>query len=79
MSDHILDRLALWLLKNIVRRRDHEFALGDFTEIYAKLVEEAGQSAARRWLWPEVFRSLPGFIKFSIKNGKNQRQSPGFR
>ena len=66
MSDHILDRLALWLLKNIVRRRDNEFAVGDFTEIYANLVDEDGQAAARRWLWPEVFRSLPGFLKSSL-------------
>ena len=66
MSNHILDRLALWLLKNIVRHRDHEFAVGDFTEIYTNLVGETGQTSARRWLWSEVFRSLPGFLKTSL-------------
>lgn len=66
MPNHILDRLCLWLLENFVRRRDNEFALGDFTEIYANRVNEAGQTAARRWLWHEVFRSLPSFLKTSL-------------
>ncbi|MCJ7582739.1 MAG: ABC transporter permease [Candidatus Aminicenantes bacterium] len=66
MSKHILDRLALWLLENIVRHRDNEFAVGDFTEIYANLADESGQAAARRWLWSELFRSFPGFLKTSL-------------
>ena len=66
MSGNRLDRLALLLLKSVVRSRDNEYAVGDFVEIYQSLVEEEGTAGARRWLWTEALRSLPSFFKTSI-------------
>lgn len=59
-------RPAEWLLKIIVKSKDYDYAIGDLTEICEYMAKEEGEGKARRWLWFEVLRSLPGFVKSSI-------------
>lgn len=61
-----LSHPAEWLLKIIVMSKDYDYAIGDLTEIYEYMVKEEGWGKARHWLWIEVLRSLPGFLKSSI-------------
>ena len=60
-------RLLLWLLKKFVRNSDSDFAVGDLTETFSHIVHDKGKWRADLWLWMEVLRSVPGFLKNIIK------------
>lgn len=59
-------KMALWLMRKFVRDMDSDFAIGDLTESYLHIVKNQGKLRAGFWLWMEVVRSLPQFIKNSI-------------
>lgn len=54
-------RLGFWLLRLLRRQGDSDLVLGDLEEEYAYLYERQGRSAARRWYWHQVVRSVPRF------------------
>ena len=53
---------AAWILARIARKEDRPSILNDFSEIHEELAAERGPSAARRWYWVQVLRSLPPFV-----------------
>ncbi|MFC2156997.1 ABC transporter permease [Acidobacteriota bacterium] len=59
-------RMALWLLKKILRSGDFDFASGDLIETFEILVENEGINEARRWFRKEVVKSLPDFLRNTL-------------
>ncbi len=54
-------RLAQAMLRACLHPADAEAVLGDLEEIYARLLNRAGRTEARRWYWSQVLRSMPRF------------------
>jgi putative ABC transport system permease protein len=54
------------LLRNLLPSRDRITLSGDFEELYALNRIEKGRWIASMWLWGQIFKSLPGFVKDSI-------------
>lgn len=65
-TKNIFIRLALWLLRKIVRQEDYEYAYGDFAEMFNNETFRNGDRKAGRFLWREVMRSLPGFLRNAL-------------
>ena len=65
-ESHKAPRFIVWLLKKMVRFDDFDFAIGDLEEMYEKRIRQSGSFTARCWLYMDVLKSLPGFIKNSI-------------
>ncbi|MCJ7679207.1 MAG: ABC transporter permease, partial [Candidatus Aminicenantes bacterium] len=65
-TKNIFIRLALWLLRKFVRSEDFSFAYGDFAEMYNNETGRNGDRKAGRFLWREVIRSLPGFLRNAL-------------
>lgn len=61
-----LPRPAGWLLQKVVCCKNHEYASGDFAEIYRDMLRQAGPLRTQLYLWAEIIRSLPGFISNSV-------------
>jgi len=55
-----------WLLKNMMKPGDYEYALGDISEIFIKLTEEKNMFRAGCWFWFHVISSMPRFIKNKV-------------
>ena len=64
-DSHKAPRFIVWLLKKMVRSDDFDFAIGDLEEMYEKRIRQSGSFIARCWLYLDVLKSLPGFIKNS--------------
>jgi len=54
--------LAEWILKHSVSGEIRDRAVGDFEEIYLQLAEERSRLYAGRWIWLQVWKSLPAFL-----------------
>lgn len=59
-------KIAIWLLKAITNKEDYYYAIGDIEEIYHSMVRQKSAGFAILWLFYELVRSFPGFIKTTI-------------
>ncbi|HEX5581788.1 MAG TPA: ABC transporter permease, partial [Gemmatimonadaceae bacterium] len=64
-----LPRLATALVGTLLPRAEREEVLADLGEEYGARVESDGALAARRWLWRQVFGSLPALLRRSWWRG----------
>jgi xanthosine utilization system XapX-like protein len=55
-------RLGAWLLSLFFAREESNFIVGDLSEEYFQHAAQTGRSAARRWYWRQIFKSLPHLI-----------------
>jgi putative ABC transport system permease protein len=60
-------KLAKFLLKILSSREKDGAYLGDIEELFCDRTECRGLWQSRRWYWWEAFKSIPGFIKESIR------------
>ena len=58
-----MSKIKYWLLKILVKNRDHDSLIGDFVEIYDDTAGQEGKFAASRWYWLQIIRLLPLYIK----------------
>ncbi len=54
---------AEWILKHSISGEIRDRAIGDFEEIYLQLTQERNRLYAGRWIWLQVLKSLPVFLK----------------
>lgn len=59
-------KIAQWLMRRVLPRKEHVYLGGDFDEIYNSILEEKGRAAANRWYWFQLIQSLPKIILNSI-------------
>jgi hypothetical protein len=55
-------RLGAWLLGLFFTREESNCIVGDLSEEYFQHAAQTGRSAARRWYWRQIFKSLPHLI-----------------
>src|SRR2546425_11109058 len=67
MRYHIAPRFATWLLGCLLPQRDREAVLGDLIEEYAIRARSASPSTVARWLWGQVYRSVPLVLWSAIR------------
>lgn len=67
--DRYLPAWAAALLERIVPFRLHSDVIGDMAEIYAWIRIEEGRFAAWRWLFGQLFRTLPLFLIDGVSLG----------
>jgi predicted permease len=74
-----LPRLASWIIKNLLPGYLGHMALGDYEELYERMVEQESVGKARIWLWRQIFSSvlfsfywafvmLNNYIKVAFRN-----------
>ncbi|MCP4726760.1 MAG: FtsX-like permease family protein [bacterium] len=61
-----IPRLAAWLIERILPGYDRMSLHGDFDEMYFEKLKEKGVFKAKIWLWSQIFRSTPKFLKKSF-------------
>ena len=61
-NQHKFPKILFWFLKNSVPGDDYIYLKANFLEMYLSVAEEKGRLAANRWIWKEIFISLPGFL-----------------
>ncbi|MCP4727321.1 MAG: ABC transporter permease, partial [bacterium] len=61
-----IPRLAAWLIERILPGYDRMSLHGDFDEMYFEKLKEKGVFKAKIWLWSQIFRSIPKFLKKSF-------------
>ena len=54
------------LLALLIPKTDYQNLSGDFYQLYYTLYHSRGKIYARVWLWGQVLKSIPGFIKDSL-------------
>lgn len=57
---------ARWILWVTLPEQDRDTLHGDFTEIYHNVLSENGRCRAELWLWGQILRSIPGFLRDSM-------------
>ena len=57
---------TLWL-RFFLPESDSEFLLEDFKTVYKEKKETSGKLSAWLWFWGQVFKTIPGFLIFSIR------------
>jgi hypothetical protein len=73
MGNHLtsprVPRLAVWLLHCVLPSRDRDAVLGDLYEEYG-IRATASVSAATRWYWGQVCRSVPSLVLATARRGR---------
>ncbi|MCP4726761.1 MAG: FtsX-like permease family protein, partial [bacterium] len=59
-------KVAFWLIERIIPLCDHTSVYGDFEELFEAKFQEKGRNYAGVWLWFQILKSTPKFIKKSI-------------
>lgn len=59
-------KMAMRLLSRLVSERKNYGLFGDIEEIYNSHLSEAGRQRADLWLWFQVFKTIPAFIKNAL-------------
>ncbi len=65
-SRKINSKIAFWIIDWLVPVYDHTSVFGDFEELFEAKTLEKGKRFACLWLWFQLFKSIPKFIKKSI-------------
>jgi putative ABC transport system permease protein len=60
-------KLAKFLLEILWSREMDESFAGDIEELFADRADRLGPRRSRLWYWREILRSIPGFVKESIR------------
>jgi len=60
-------KLAKFLLKILSSREKDDAYMGDIEELFYYRTECQGYRWSKRWYWWEAFKSIPGFIRESIR------------
>jgi len=63
---HPPPKIAAWLMRRFLPRKELIYLWGDFDEIYNSIFEEKGRTAAIRWYWFQLIQSLPEIFLNSI-------------
>jgi len=61
-----IPKQAFGLLRHILPRRDSEYLMANFKDLYEHREKNQGRFKARIWIWMEILKSLPGFIYSSL-------------
>ena len=56
-------KTALRLLRHLLPPEDEAFLEGCYEEMYDRAASEKGRPFANRWIWSQVLRSIPGFVR----------------
>ncbi len=56
-------RLALWIMRKMMKSDDFEYAIGDLQEMFELATQEKSPKRTKYWFWMEVIRSIPRFLK----------------
>jgi len=59
-------KIARLFLRFFLDRIDHYSYFGDVEEMYNEIYETTGKISAITWLWIQVFKSIPIYLKISI-------------
>jgi putative ABC transport system permease protein len=59
--------LAKFLIKILLSREKDDAYLGDIEELFYDRIECQGYRRSKHWYWWEAFKSIPGFIRESIR------------
>lgn len=62
---------ARWILSITLPDRDRETLSGDFAEIYMRVLQEKGRFYADFWIWGQILKSIPGFVRDSIQGSSD--------
>ena len=57
---------VLWILERILPQDDSLFLNGNFIDLFRERCREGGRFRAHVWIWGEVFKSMPGFIRITF-------------
>jgi putative ABC transport system permease protein len=60
-------KLAKFLLEILWSREMDESFAGDVEELFADRADRFGPRRSRLWYWREILRSIPGFVKESVR------------
>ncbi len=63
---------ACWLFQTVLPASYRGALLGDLIEEYTLRAESASPSAARRWFWGQVCRSIPFIVGSSLREAMRQ-------
>lgn len=61
-----LPTVAQKLLDLLLPLKDHEHLMGYYEDGYIEIKDKKGKSRAFIWLWQQIFRSFPYFIRFKL-------------
>lgn len=61
-----IPKLAFRLLKHILPKKDSEYLIANFKDLYEHREKTQSRFKARIWIWMEVLKSLPGFFYSSF-------------
>jgi len=59
-------KICEWILSRLLRTEEQRHRLGDFDEVFYRLIDKKGIKKARRWYCYQIIKSLPGFMKNSF-------------
>ncbi|MCP4728164.1 MAG: FtsX-like permease family protein [bacterium] len=57
--------ITLWILRKIIPEYDFTSVFGDFEELYKSQLKENGSFRSLLWMWIQIFKFIPVFIKKS--------------
>ena len=66
IKNHKIPGIAGWFLARVIPENDDISLSGDFEELYAGIYSTHGKLRANAWIWGQIFRSIPGFLKNKI-------------